>query len=153
MEVDSECMGNKCLNVDIVSHNYIFLSFIFTYEGILKISWPCDHRWQHCCQFFPCWYYIYCWHLYEISSHSINVLYSCSKQKGCLYSLKWRNWVSYGHKVLFERRYNTKWKLNYSRFIKVYGDSSASCSTIKKWAADFKHACTWKATHVKDVQK
>jgi TusA-related sulfurtransferase len=30
----------------------------------------------------------------------------------------------------------------HSEFIKVYGDSSPSFSTIKKWAAEFKHACT-----------
>jgi len=28
------------------------------------------------------------------------------------------------------------------KFIKVYGDSSPSFSTIKKWAAEFKHGCT-----------
>ena len=27
---------------------------------------------------------------------------------------------------------------NHSKFIKVYGDSSPSFSTIKKWAAEFK---------------
>jgi transposase len=30
----------------------------------------------------------------------------------------------------------------HSRFIKVYGDSSSSFSTIKKWAVEFKHGCT-----------
>src|SRR5215475_12275620 len=30
----------------------------------------------------------------------------------------------------------------HSKFIKVYGDSSPSFSTIKKWAAEFKHGCT-----------
>ena len=30
----------------------------------------------------------------------------------------------------------------YSKFIKVYGDSSASFSTIKKWAAEFKRGRT-----------
>jgi hypothetical protein len=30
----------------------------------------------------------------------------------------------------------------HSKFIKVYGDSSPSFSTIKKWAAKFKHGCT-----------
>jgi len=30
----------------------------------------------------------------------------------------------------------------HSRFIKVYGDSSPSFSTIKKWAAEFKCGCT-----------
>jgi len=30
----------------------------------------------------------------------------------------------------------------HSKFIKVYGDSSLSFSTIKKWAAKFKHGCT-----------
>ena len=29
-----------------------------------------------------------------------------------------------------------------SKFIKVYGDSSPSFSTIKKWAAEFKHGRT-----------
>jgi transposase len=29
-----------------------------------------------------------------------------------------------------------------SKFINVYGDSSPSFSTIKKWAAEFKHGCT-----------
>jgi transposase len=28
------------------------------------------------------------------------------------------------------------------KFIKVYGDSSHLFSTIKKWAAEFKHVCT-----------
>jgi len=28
------------------------------------------------------------------------------------------------------------------KFIKVYGDSSPSFSTIKKWAAEFKRGCT-----------
>jgi transposase len=28
------------------------------------------------------------------------------------------------------------------KFIKVYGDSSPSFSTNKKWAAEFKHGCT-----------
>ena len=30
----------------------------------------------------------------------------------------------------------------HSKFMKVYGDSSPSFSTIKKWAAEFKHGCT-----------
>jgi transposase len=30
----------------------------------------------------------------------------------------------------------------HSKFIKVYGDSSPSFSTIKKWAAKFKRGCT-----------
>jgi len=30
----------------------------------------------------------------------------------------------------------------HSKFIKVYGDSSPSFSTIKKWAAEFKRGCT-----------
>jgi transposase len=30
----------------------------------------------------------------------------------------------------------------HSKFIKVYGDSSPSFSTIKKWAAEFKHGRT-----------
>jgi len=30
----------------------------------------------------------------------------------------------------------------HSKFIKVYGDSSPSFSTIKKWAAEFKHGHT-----------
>jgi len=30
----------------------------------------------------------------------------------------------------------------HSKFIKVYGDSSPSFSTIKKWAAQFKHSHT-----------
>jgi histone-lysine N-methyltransferase SETMAR len=30
----------------------------------------------------------------------------------------------------------------HSKFIKVYGDSSHSFSTIKKWAAEFKRGCT-----------
>jgi histone-lysine N-methyltransferase SETMAR len=30
----------------------------------------------------------------------------------------------------------------HSKFIKVYRDSSPSFSTIKKWAAEFKHGCT-----------
>ena len=30
----------------------------------------------------------------------------------------------------------------HSKFIKVYGDSSPSFSTTKKWAAEFKHGCT-----------
>jgi transposase len=30
----------------------------------------------------------------------------------------------------------------HSKFIKVYGDSSTSFSTIKKWAAEFKHGRT-----------
>jgi transposase len=30
----------------------------------------------------------------------------------------------------------------HSKFIKVYGDPSPSFSTIKKWAAKFKHGCT-----------
>jgi transposase len=30
----------------------------------------------------------------------------------------------------------------HSNFIKVYGDSSPSFSTIKKWAAEFKHGRT-----------
>ena len=30
----------------------------------------------------------------------------------------------------------------HSKFIKVYGDSSPSLSTIKKWAAEFKSGCT-----------
>jgi hypothetical protein len=30
----------------------------------------------------------------------------------------------------------------HSKFIKVYGDSSPLFSTIKKWAAEFKHGCT-----------
>jgi transposase len=30
----------------------------------------------------------------------------------------------------------------HSKFIKVCGDSSPSFSTIKKWAAEFKHGCT-----------
>ena len=40
---------------------------------------------------------------------------------------------------------------NYSRLVKVYGNSSTSFSTVKKWAAVFKPA--WKTIHVKDVQK
>jgi len=39
-------------------------------------------------------------------------------------------------------------------FINVYGDSSPSFSTIKKWAAEFKRGCTTlKMIHVKDIQK
>jgi transposase len=30
----------------------------------------------------------------------------------------------------------------HSKFIKFYGDSSPSSSTIKKWAAEFKRGCT-----------
>jgi len=30
----------------------------------------------------------------------------------------------------------------HSKFINVYGDSSLSFSTIKKWAAEFKRGCT-----------
>jgi hypothetical protein len=38
----------------------------------------------------------------------------------------------------------------HSKFIKVYGDSSPSFPTIKKWAAEFKRV---KMIHMKDVQK
>ena len=42
----------------------------------------------------------------------------------------------------------------HSKFIKVYGDSSTSFSTIKKWAAEFKRGRTsLKTIHVKDVQE
>jgi L-ribulose-5-phosphate 3-epimerase UlaE len=42
----------------------------------------------------------------------------------------------------------------HSRFIKVYGDSSPSFSTIKKWADEFKRSLpALKMIHVKDVQK
>ena len=42
----------------------------------------------------------------------------------------------------------------YSKFIKVYGDSSPSLSTVKKWAAEFKLGCTTLTMiHMKDVQK
>jgi len=33
-------------------------------------------------------------------------------------------------------------KENNSKLLKVYGDSSPSFSTIKKWAAKFKRGCT-----------
>jgi hypothetical protein len=39
----------------------------------------------------------------------------------------------------------------HSKFVNVYGDSSPSFSTIKKWVAEFKPAL--KMVHVKDVQK
>jgi len=42
----------------------------------------------------------------------------------------------------------------HSKFIKVYGDSSPSFSTIKYWAAKFKRGCaSQKLIHVKNVQK
>jgi hypothetical protein len=42
----------------------------------------------------------------------------------------------------------------HSKFIKVYGDSSPSFSTIKKWAAEFNRGCTTlKGDQVKAVQK
>jgi L-ribulose-5-phosphate 3-epimerase UlaE len=42
----------------------------------------------------------------------------------------------------------------YSKFIKVYGDSSPSFSTVNKGAAEYKHGRTsLKMIHVKDVQK
>jgi len=42
----------------------------------------------------------------------------------------------------------------HSKFIKVYGYSSPSFSTIKKWAAEFKRGRTsLEDIHVKDVQK
>jgi L-ribulose-5-phosphate 3-epimerase UlaE len=42
----------------------------------------------------------------------------------------------------------------HSKFIKVYGDSSASFSTFKKWAAEFKLGLpALKMIHVKDIQK
>jgi len=41
-----------------------------------------------------------------------------------------------------------------SKFIKVYGDSSPSFSTIKKWAAEFNMAVpALKMVHMKNVQK
>jgi L-ribulose-5-phosphate 3-epimerase UlaE len=42
----------------------------------------------------------------------------------------------------------------HSTFINVYGDSSASFSTIKKWAAEFKRGrTTLKVINMKDIQK
>jgi transposase len=43
--------------------------------------------------------------------------------------------VSCGYKILCKRRFNSE---IHSKFINVYGDSSPSFSTIKKWAAEFK---------------
>ena len=48
--------------------------------------------------------------------------------------------MSCGYKILRKRRFNAN--EIHSKFIKVYGDSTPSFSTIKKWAAEFKHGRT-----------
>ena len=51
------------------------------------------------------------------------------KQECCLYPLKW---------IKFFVKEGLTPNEIHSKFIKVYGDSSPSFSTIKKWAAEFK---------------
>jgi transposase len=63
------------------------------------------------------------------------------KQERCLYPLK-INKIEYRAVIkLFVKEGLTPNEIH-SKFIKVYGDSSPSFSTIKKWAAEFKRGRT-----------